>query len=148
MITHGSTKDLVARQFGIVFGRHMLVSTMTMVFTCFVLNILFYGCLYAFPRIVGDVGMGPSPAVALLQGALWELPGFILGVACALLLPRKPCIILYLVLIASALLAFTTGATAGHGNLYAQHLMHGGYLASRWWFALVSLWCTSTPLRS
>lgn len=126
-VAQGSTKDLVARQFGIVFGRHMLVSTMTMVFTCFVLNILFYGCLYAFPLIVGEAGMGASPAVALLQGALWEIPGFTLGVMCGLWLPRKPCMLLYLVLIAAALMAFATGATAGEGSWYAYHLMHGGY---------------------
>lgn len=113
--------------FGIVFGRHMLVPTATMVFTCFVLNLIFYGCLYGFPRVVADVGISGSPAMTLLQGAMWEIPGFSAGVMCGMWLPRKPCVMLYLFLIAASLLAFAAGATAEVDAWYKHLFMNGGY---------------------
>jgi len=127
VVAQSSAKDAVARQLGTVFGRHMLASTATMVFSCFVLNQIFYGCLYGFPRIVADVGISSSPAVTLLQGAMWEIPGFSFGVMCGMWLPRRPCVILYLFLTAASLMAFAAGASADADAWYAQPFMRGGY---------------------
>lgn len=117
----------LSRQLGTVFSRHMLYSTVTMMFTCFELNLIFYGCLYAFPQVVQNVDMGKSPAQALLEGVLWEIPGILLGILFGMFLGRKPVILFYLCLITISLLAFTMGATSKGDEWYLQYCLHGGY---------------------
>lgn len=65
----------------LVFSMKMLYTTCVSIYSCLVLNIVYYGCLYAFPQVVADVDMGSSAAVALIIGALWEIPGSIMSLA-------------------------------------------------------------------
>lgn len=127
VVESGSAKDAVARQLGIVWGRRMRYTTGTAVYSCFALNVVFYGCLYAFPQVVSDIEMGSSPAMSLLVGALWEIPGFVCGTLCGMWMKRKPAIMLYAVSIVLSLVAFAYGGTHKDSHWSSFYLTHGGY---------------------
>jgi len=118
--------------FTVIFSRRLLFSTVAVIYSCFTLNTLFYGCLYAFPQVVTDVKMSSSPAVSLVMGALWELPGIVLATICGMFWPRKPVMAGYLVLTAVSLVAFAVGAghhiDEGGGHWLYDNLLHGGYI--------------------
>jgi putative MFS transporter len=97
------------RTFGILAGERMLFSTFVMVYSCLVMNVLFYGCLYAFPQIVTDVEMAQSPAMSLVVGSLWGLPGYLMAYLCSEFFERKPCIMIFFILMIAALGCFNTG---------------------------------------
>lgn len=120
--------EAMRRQMGVVFGRHLLYSTITMIFSCFVLNIVFYGCLYAFPQVVADVHMGDSPAASLIIGALFEIPGYGLALAWCMWLPRKAAIMFYLFSITICAVSFTVGATFTDSHFLMYYLLQSGYL--------------------
>merc|ERR1719272_1752266 len=65
------TRGGMARQLGVVFGRPMLYSTITVCLSCFVLNFVMYGCLYSMPQVLPKVNMGVTPAMGLMVGCLW-----------------------------------------------------------------------------
>lgn len=113
------------RPLSIVFSRRLLYSTLATCYSCFVMNCVFYGCIYAFPQVVTTVEMGPNPVMTLLLGALLELPGTVLGVVCGMLWPRKPTMLLGFVLTSLSLIAFGLGAAGG--SSYDQLLLHSGY---------------------
>jgi len=58
-------------QYQALFGRRMLFSTMTMLFSCFVLNLVFYGVLYGLPQVAENIDTGVRPAV----GVCWAQCG-------------------------------------------------------------------------
>jgi hypothetical protein len=96
------------RQLRVVFGPQLFHSTAIVMYTCFVLNVAYFGSLYAFPQVLpASSSMHESAALQLLIGAFWELPGQVAGVAICAFLPRILSIKLYLVLAASAFLSFT-----------------------------------------
>lgn len=114
-----------------IYSRRMLYSTLAMIYSCFALNVLFYGTMYAFSQILGDVSAGPSGAVMLLAGAFWELPGSLLAAAFGMLLPRKPVMGIYCVVTALGLVLFAAGAggsRGGGGTWLDRALLHGGFV--------------------
>jgi AAHS family 4-hydroxybenzoate transporter-like MFS transporter len=123
-----------------VFGRDTFFTTVVMSYTTFVLNLLFYGCLYAFSQILpglakeSDSGPGGSPTAGLILGALMEIPGYTIGCLLGSLLSRKTCVGLYLVLSASSLMAFAI-AVGGAGSPEEPHqlLMYYGYYGIKVW---------------
>merc|ERR1719401_1755455 len=67
-----SSLRVMADPFLLIFSGRFLFSTVVVIYSCFTLNVLFYGCLYAFPQVLTEVHMGPSPAMSLMIGAVWE----------------------------------------------------------------------------
>eukprot|EP00929_Paragymnodinium_shiwhaense_P044566 TRINITY_DN22845_c0_g1_i2.p1 TRINITY_DN22845_c0_g1~~TRINITY_DN22845_c0_g1_i2.p1 ORF type:complete len:443 (+),score=74.83 TRINITY_DN22845_c0_g1_i2:99-1427(+) len=107
---HGQTSwELLARQARIVFGRHLFGSTIIVMYSCFVLNFAYYGCLYAFPQVLPSVRTAHPPAVELLIGALWEYPGLIGGYIVGMYMKRKPAMKLYLFATFASLMLFGLG---------------------------------------
>lgn len=88
--TVSNVSDSLKKQLNIVFARHLLFSTIVVCFMCFNLNLVYYGGLYAFPQVFPAVNSYTSPAIAILWGALAELPGFLLGGVCGVVMGRKP----------------------------------------------------------
>lgn len=86
------------KQMGVVFGPQLLLSTIIVSYCCFVLNFLYYGGMYAFPQVLASdkSGKHSGAALELLIGALWELPGYALGILCGVYLYRKRNIKVYL----------------------------------------------------
>lgn len=110
-----------------VFGRHLLSSTLITMLTCFGLNLVYYGCLYAFPQVLPSVhSMEGTAGVQLIAGALWEIPGNIAGILFGMSLPRKPVIKLSLGFSAISLLMFVIGITSSPSSL-SHTLYHSGY---------------------
>jgi len=99
-----------SKQLSIVFGRQLIVPTLACCFSCFVLNFTIYGGLYALPQVLPGVKMGISPATALAIGALWEIPGIILGMCLGTVMARKSAIALYL---GASFVSLTVFAYAG-----------------------------------
>lgn len=112
----------------IIFSWKMLFSTMVVIYSCFTLNVLFYGCLYAFPQVVTDVDMGTSPAVSLIIGAIWELPGNVIAAVAGMFCPRKPLMAAYLGFTMVSLVFFTTGAAGSQGSWLYFMLLQSGYI--------------------
>eukprot|EP00747_Dinoflagellata_sp_TGD_P117155 gnl/TRDRNA2_/TRDRNA2_172545_c2_seq2.p1 gnl/TRDRNA2_/TRDRNA2_172545_c2~~gnl/TRDRNA2_/TRDRNA2_172545_c2_seq2.p1 ORF type:complete len:488 (+),score=39.12 gnl/TRDRNA2_/TRDRNA2_172545_c2_seq2:73-1536(+) len=116
------------QQLKIVYGPHMLYSTLVTAYGCFSLNIVFYGTLYAFPQVVTQVDMGMPPATALILGALWELPGFALAALCCTFCRRIPSMVFAYAVMAGALLAFPFGASLQGEHKSAWYLLQSGFI--------------------
>jgi len=119
------------REFGYqikeLFGRRFISSTLIVGSTCCGMNLVYYGCLYAFPQILPEVQGGGSAGVQLLLGALIEVPGNILGILFGMWLARKPVIKLYLMLMALSLGSFVLGISAASPTWATQGLYLVGY---------------------
>jgi putative MFS transporter len=103
------------QQLAIIVGRQLFGTTMIVGFSCFILNLIFYGCLYAFPQIMTEVDMGGAPAVNLIVGALWEIVGYVITYFVAVSRDRIPVIKVYLCLTAISLVLFILGAPRAGG---------------------------------
>merc|ERR1719482_1243774 len=97
----------------------LLVTTLIMSYTCFSVNLVYYGALYAFPNLLPTLySASPdtsSPATQLMVGALWELPGIALAIFFGMCMPRRPVMKMSLLLLMGSLLLFVGGATGGMG---------------------------------
>mmetsp|Transcript_66711 Transcript_66711/g.145477 ORF Transcript_66711/g.145477 Transcript_66711/m.145477 type:complete len:492 (+) Transcript_66711:85-1560(+) len=119
--------EKVNKQVSIVLGDHLLVSTLIIIYTCFMLNLCFYGCLYAFPQVLPNLEMASSPAVQLLIGAAWEVPGLAVGLAVGLTMSRKLAMHIYGLSMLSALVAFVFGIHGDPTGFWSQVALHYGY---------------------
>merc|ERR1740123_835803 len=59
----------------ILWGRELGFTTAVVCFSCFIVNFLYYGGVYAFPQILPSLGIAISPAVNLFLGAVIGLVG-------------------------------------------------------------------------
>lgn len=116
--------EQMSRQMGVVFGKSLLYSTITISFSCFVLNFVMYGCLYSMPQVLPKVDMGVTPAMGLVVGCFWEVPGILLGICCGLAMSRKNAMLFYLVTCTFALVLFSYSASLGAGS---EVLFQAGY---------------------
>mmetsp|Transcript_616 Transcript_616/g.1514 ORF Transcript_616/g.1514 Transcript_616/m.1514 type:complete len:512 (+) Transcript_616:119-1654(+) len=121
-----SAQEVIERQLGIVFGRRFLLTTVIVIYSTFVLNFTYFGCLYAFPQILSE-SLGGSPAMNLFIGAIWEMFGYIFGIFCSIRLARKPVMRLYLGLIIISLACFTYASSVAQRRWPTQLLLYVGY---------------------
>lgn len=119
--------DGFARQLSIVFGPKMIYSTITVCYSCFVLNFIMYGCLYSMPQVLPKVNMGVSPALGLVVGCLWEVPGIILGICLGMSMARKSAMLFYLSTCGGALLLFAYAGGVAERNQGVELLFQAGY---------------------
>jgi putative MFS transporter len=126
-----SDLESMCKQLQVVGDRVFRYTTSVLCFSCFALNLLYYGGFYAFPFVFGDVDMGVSPALAILFGALWELPGYaatlILSAACG----RRCSILIYLILTAVSIIMFIAAAER-HGAIF-QFILNLGFAGMKCW---------------
>lgn len=125
----GSDVDITSG-YGAIFTQELYVTTIVMTYTCFVMNFSYYGLLYAFPILlpgVSHIGHTLTPAVELMIGACWELPGFVLAaIFCSMSLCRKPVLKMYMLAFATAACSFAVGFGTG-----CTVLWHIGFYASK-----------------
>lgn len=95
-----------------VFGPKYGWSTLVTIFGVFVANLSYYGGLYAFSQVLPALDTGVSPAVQILFGALWELPGSVLGLILCLWMPRIPVMVSTSCFMAVFLVVFGVGVDA------------------------------------
>lgn len=109
----------------------LLYSTLAVTFSCFTCNLLYYGSLYAFPQLLAEADTGISPALGLLIGASWEIPGVLIAIMCGMAWRRIPAMLIYLVLtlVSSALfiIGFSTHTSSEHGISMAHWIQQCGY---------------------
>jgi putative MFS transporter len=122
-----SSKRDFMKQLRVVFGRQLRMSTSIVMYSCFVLNVVYFGCLYAMPQVLSaSTGTaGGNAALQLLIGAVWELPGFAVGLAMGTFLPRILSIKIYMLLTAASLLCFSL--CIGSYSALARAWMMVGY---------------------
>jgi putative MFS transporter len=103
---------------GMVFGPKLLFSTMTVCFTTFTLNFLFYGGLYAFPQVLPELEFEVTPAANLMVGAASEIPGYLCGIAIGLAMGRKRAMYVYLLgaLVGTILFTYAASEARGHSR--------------------------------
>lgn len=97
-----STMDRI----NVVFGRHLLYSTVVVCVSVFTLNFLFYGGLYAFPQVLPKMELHINPSTNLIVGALSEVPGYFIGIFLGGILSRKTCMLIYLLMMVASTLMF------------------------------------------
>jgi len=136
--TDGSTETVVW-QFGAIFSRYMVSSTTILMWSTFVLNVAYYGALYAFPQVLPEISISNlSAGVELLLGAVWEILGNIMACILGMCFLRKPVMKLYLCLQAVSFLLFVVGATVAtrHRNLGVQIIFYLGYFGIKVFVAI------------
>mmetsp|Transcript_118078 Transcript_118078/g.220724 ORF Transcript_118078/g.220724 Transcript_118078/m.220724 type:complete len:495 (+) Transcript_118078:87-1571(+) len=103
-------RALLASHISTLFGRHLLSTTLVCVFTTFMCNVMYYGFIYAIAQVLPDLqDDGTSAGVQLLIGALWELPGAVLGMIMGLYIRRKLALKISLAFCAGSLFLFVLG---------------------------------------
>lgn len=117
-----------------LFSQEMMSTTLIMVYTCFVLNFTFYGCLYAFPNVMGDVDLGSSPAMDLVLGAMVELVGLAVALAVMNYLPRKTVMKIYLFMISVCLVVFAAAVSGSGWEIMAMRYF--GYYGIKFFVAM------------
>lgn len=110
---------------GFIWSRELIGTTLLMIYSCFVLNLVAYGCLYAFPQVMTEVDMGYSPAVGLAVGAFWELSGCSISGLFGAWMDSKSTVLLYLISTALSLISFIVGAN--REGIVGGILLQGGY---------------------
>jgi len=110
-------------QLDVLFGTDMIYSTLTVIYTIFVLNVIFYGTLYAFPQVARTGNMGISPGVSVLVGALFEIPGLVGGALFGTWFRRLPVIVACSAGMFGALSLFVMGVTESH-LWYTHYVLH------------------------
>jgi len=128
--------SVVQSQMGLVFGKSMVQTTSVVMFSCFVLNMNYYGCLYAFPQLLPGMVTKGSAASELLIGALWEIPGNIVGAFLGMLMARKRAMKIYLALTFASLVAFPVGAAQAEKTLFFEIVMYFGYYGIKCFVAI------------
>lgn len=125
-----SGSEQMATATGTVLG----FSTAVLCFSCFVLNFVYYGCFYAFPSVLGKVDMGVSPAVALMLGAFWELPGYVAAILVSGLCGRRVSTLIYLGLMVLSTVLFVEAAKQQkNGSESAEFFVHAGFAGMKCW---------------
>lgn len=104
-------KDQPTSTLRVVFGKRFLWSTLVVSFSTFTLNFMFYGGLYAFPQVLPHMKLHLSPAASLIWSALSSVVGILIGTVVATHLPRKLCILLYLLFVAGFTMMFVTAGS-------------------------------------
>jgi putative MFS transporter len=99
--------DSFLQKLGIVFGRHLLYTTLVVCASVFTLNFLFYGGLYALPQVLPQMKLHVSPSINLMIGAVAELPGYMLAVTFGDFFSRKNAMLLYLLAAIMSTLTFS-----------------------------------------
>lgn len=114
-------------QYQALFGRRMWFSTLTVIYSCFVLNLVFYGVLYGLPQVVEGVDTGTTPATSVLLGAIWEFPGLAAGALFGVWFRRLPVICGCYVGMSCALGCFGLGLSIRH-VWYSHYMIQGAIL--------------------
>ncbi|CAE7239050.1 SVOP [Symbiodinium natans] len=118
--------DLLLKQGKVILGAKLMVPTLVVSFTCFELNLLYYGCIYAFPQVLSDL-VAEGAAQQLLVGALWEIPGVFIGMGLGVMYLRKTGIKFYLTLAASVTLLFIIGGNNRNRHWAFDIALYAGY---------------------
>lgn len=92
-----------------VFGSKYGWSSTVTIYGVFVTNLSYYGGLYAFAQVLPELDTGVSAALEILIGALWELPGAVLGLFLCLWVPRIPVMVAASCLTATSMVLFGLG---------------------------------------
>jgi len=127
----GSLWDNMKEQATNVLGRQMLWSTTVVVFSCFTINLLYFGYIYSFPQVLPGVFLQTSAAFSLFVGGLWEIVGFVIGLIIGNELTRKQAMKVYLVGTILCALSFTCGALFAERGVAAHIAIHAGYYGIR-----------------
>lgn len=123
--------NTVSQQLDVVAGPMLQFTTAIVCFSCFVLNLSYYGGYYAFPFVLGETNMGVSPALAIVFGALWELPGYGAALVCTSICGRRASILVYLAFMTSSIVMFVAGA--GKDGYVYQSCLHVGFAGMKCW---------------
>jgi len=123
--------DVACQQARVALGPVLRFTTVALCFSCIVLNFVYYGMLYAFPLVLGKVDLGVTPALAIIIGALWELPGYAVAIICSMLLGRRMSTFLYLVGMICSTMLFVEGAKqqtqASSHSAQNEYMLHAGF---------------------
>lgn len=99
---------------GIVFqgtsGHPMLYTTLTVTYSTFVMNFIYYGAMYSFPQVLPNIVAKGSAAMQLLLGTCWEMVGLVIALILGPILTRKDAIKVYLLMTTGFFLLFCMGS--------------------------------------
>jgi len=130
------TQTRFARMLRVVFGKDYIVTTLVLIASCFVVNLGYYGSLYAFPNVMsGGVSIGSTPAAGLIYGGLMEMVGYTVGIMCILYIPRLTVMKIYVLGMGVALASFAIAAQQQH-NGFMQFLTMFGYYGTKFFTAI------------
>eukprot|EP00933_Yihiella_yeosuensis_P028222 TRINITY_DN22042_c0_g1_i1.p1 TRINITY_DN22042_c0_g1~~TRINITY_DN22042_c0_g1_i1.p1 ORF type:complete len:503 (+),score=85.85 TRINITY_DN22042_c0_g1_i1:94-1602(+) len=111
----------------IIYAPDMIFMTLTVIFTCFTLNTVFFGSLYALPQVLTEVHLGMSPAAGLLMGCVWEMPGIALALTLGHFCPRRFCMMLYSGVMCVSMCLFAYGCSNQDVGMVYDVMMQIGY---------------------
>jgi MFS family permease len=143
----------VLNRLDVILGPSLLFTTIVTGFSCFCLNILFYGGLYSFPQMLPEMKTGLSPAASLMLAACQEIPGNVFGILVGVNLTRKLGIQCYLLgsMLSVALFTFAANQSlSGKGEMTFQLevLLQVGLQASKAFVAVgfMIVYCYATEI--
>jgi len=117
----------IRNQATLVLGHQMLWSTVVAAFSCFTVNFIYFGFMYAFPLLLPNVFRHTSAAFAMFVGGLWGIVGKMSGLIIGNEFTRKQAIKLYLGGTTLTIFIFTYGTLVAKGSVAAQIALYVGY---------------------
>eukprot|EP00927_Polykrikos_kofoidii_P067955 TRINITY_DN63382_c0_g1_i1.p1 TRINITY_DN63382_c0_g1~~TRINITY_DN63382_c0_g1_i1.p1 ORF type:complete len:487 (+),score=53.61 TRINITY_DN63382_c0_g1_i1:146-1606(+) len=118
------------RQLQLIFGGRMFLNTLLLCFVSLSYNLVIYGCFFAFPQVLPDVGLSVQPvSAALALGALVEIPFDIIGIFVGILLSRRSALLVYFVGVIASTTLFVTnsGGDPAKREWTESAMLHLGY---------------------
>lgn len=104
--------------FSHIFGPDLRFSTLVSCFTCFTVNVIYFGSMYAFPQIIKGLHASTTPTLMLVYGSLWGVTGNLLSIPVGLYVDRRPSTTVVGTLLVLSILAMTvSGQHADDGRV-------------------------------
>mmetsp|Transcript_75023 Transcript_75023/g.160693 ORF Transcript_75023/g.160693 Transcript_75023/m.160693 type:complete len:510 (-) Transcript_75023:15-1544(-) len=132
-------------QLGLIFSRRFRFTTLTLCYTYFTLNLVFYGNLYAFPQVLPAMqstsGSGMPPTAQLALGVITGgIPGVVMAATAGSMLPRKLVIFMAMIFMGVSNILFSRPSDATHESSFSTFLI--GYWGLRFGinFSFVIIW--------
>jgi len=127
--------SVLKAQTQILFGPEMFASTLVVMYSCLILNLVGFGSMYAYAQVLPSLSKNGTAASELLIGCLWEGVGDALGCLIGMTMARKPAIKFYLVATIVSLLMFAVGSgkvlESPTPSLFWECIAFGGYYGSK-----------------
>lgn len=116
----GVEEEAFYSHFSKIWTGPLIATTMIMSYSCFNVNLVYYGSLYGFAQILPTLKSGgehshTSAGAELLIGAMWEIPGYVIAMIASVYMPRKLVLKTSCFIALMSIILFVFGADGGRG---------------------------------
>jgi len=129
--THKTVALSAVQQLGIVFSRRLYRVTVILAYVAFVLNVFYYGGMYAQPQVMTK-GKGLAPGWEIVIGGPFDMVGILVATAVAQAFPRKHALCFSLVMAAVGIFCFGFAGSTEVRSTFMEIIYQFGVFSFYW----------------